>query len=189
MKIKLKPNFGKKSIIFSVLAAVLLFADLITKYLEEKYIWNVKIIPGVVEFIGGEQHRNPGIAFGLFADNPQVGQPIFIAFTSVLTVALILAFIFLPERFTLLKLACSLIIAGAIGNLVDRIMLFEVRDWFLLWIFGICNLADFWVVIGAVLAIVDLAFLNEWAVFPLTKKAKEAQKAAKSEEDKDDGKD
>lgn len=186
MKFKLKPQFGKKSIIFAVLSAVLLFADLITKYLEEKFLWNVKIIPDVVEFNSGV--RNSGIAFGLFDDNPLVGQPIFITFTALLLIALIFAFIFLPERFTLLKLACSMVIAGAIGNLVDRIMLFEVRDWFKLWIFGTCNLADFWVVIGAVIAIADMMFLNDWAVFPLTQRAKDAQKAAEqSAEKKEDG--
>lgn len=182
MKFKLKPQFGKKSIIFALISAVLLFADLITKYLEEKYLWDVTIIPDVVEFESGV--RNSGMAFGIFNNNPQVWQPIFITFTLLLLVGLVFAFIFLPEKFTLLKLACALVIAGAIGNLVDRIMLFEVRDWFFLWIFGVCNLADFWVVIGAVIAIVDMMFLNEWAVIPLTQRAKDAQKAAEQSAEK-----
>ena len=46
-----------------------------------------------------------------------------------------------------------------------------------------CNLADFWIVIGVALAVVDLMFLNEWAVIPLTKKAKAAQAARKAQEE------
>ena len=99
---------------------------------------------------------------------------------------LIFAFIFLPNRFIVLKVAVSLLISGAVGNLVDRIMLFQVRDWFGLNIFGrmaFCNFADFWIVLGAILAVLDLMFLNEFAVIPLTKTAKAAQAAKKAEEE------
>lgn len=65
-------------------------------------------------------------------------------------------------------------------------MLFQVRDWFGLNIFGrmaFCNFADFWIVLGAILAVLDLMFLNEFAVIPLTKTAKAAQAAKKAEEE------
>ena len=70
---------------------------------------------------------------------------------------------------------------------MDRIALYEVRDWFGLNIFGsmaFCNFADFWIVLGAILAVIDLMFLNEYAVFPLTKTAKAAQQAKKEEEER-----
>ena len=92
----------------------------------------------------------------------------------------------MPNRFIILKVAVSLLISGAVGNLVDRIMLFQVRDWFGLNIFGrmaFCNFADFWIVLGAILAVLDLMFLNEFAVIPLTKTAKAAQAAKKAEEE------
>ena len=97
-----------------------------------------------------------------------------------------------------------MLIAGAIGNLIDRFIYLSdilipnwgipisqlayggVRDWFGLNMFGkmaFCNFADFWIVLGAILAVVDLMFLNEYAVFPLTKAAKAAQKAKKEEEE------
>lgn len=188
MKIKIpKPEFGKKSIIFTAVAVLLTAADLISKYLEEKFHpWELKIIPGVVELSSG--YRNPGCAFSFLADRPEVGQPILIAVTFVMLAVLIALFIFLPEKFTLLKFAIAMVAAGAVGNLVDRIMFFEVRDWFGLWMLGLtyCNLADFWIVIGTVIAAVDLLFLNEWAVIPLTKRAKAAQaerEAAKKQVD------
>ena len=88
-----------------------------------------------------------------------------------------------------------MITAGAIGNLVDRIAYREVRDFVGINMFGrmvSCNFADFWIVFGTVIAVVDMLFINEWAVFPLTKKAKAAQKAreqaekAEKEESADD---
>lgn len=178
---KLKPQIGIFSISLIGLTAMLLASDLITKYLEEVLEWRATIIPGFIYIRCGV--RNAGCAFSFLDDRPEIGQPIFITLTIVLLIAIIALFIFLPEKHRLQKIAMSFIIAGAIGNLVDRIMLFEVRDWFGLGIFGICNFADFWIVIGAVMAVVDLMFLNEWAVFPLTKRAKEAQAKRNAEEE------
>lgn len=186
-KKKLKPQFGKLSIILLVVIAVLIAADLLTKHFEEAYpaAFNVTIIPGFIELRSGI--RNPGCAFSFLDENPNIGQPVLITVTSILIVVLIFGFIFIPNRFKFLKIALSIVIAGAIGNLVDRIAFFYVRDWFGLWMFGkiaYCNFADFWIVIGAILAAVDMLFLNEISVFPLTKKAKAFQAARKEEEER-----
>lgn len=100
---------------------------------------------------------------------------------------LVAAYIFLPERFLILKISLSMIVAGAIGNLIDRIAYLQVRDFVGVNMFGnmvYCNFADFWITFGTALAILDIMFLNEWALVPLTKKAKEAQAKKKAEEDK-----
>ena len=96
-------------------------------------------------------------------------------------------FTVMPERLLILKIAVSMITAGAIGNLIDRIAFHEVRDFVELNMLGnmvSCNFADFWITIGTIVAIIDLLFLNEWAILPLTKKAKEAQ--AKKKEEKNE---
>lgn len=179
-KKKLKPHFGKLSIILLVVIAVLIAADLITKHYEVECRWKAVIIPGVVEIYSGQQ--NWGIAFGI-----SIGSIPVLIFTFILLAAMVFVFIVLPNRFVLLKIAISMVIAGAIGNIVDRIALGYVRDWFGLWMFGgmtYCNFADFWIVIGAILAALDMLFLNETAVFPLTKKAKAFQAARKEEEER-----
>lgn len=186
MKIKLKVNIGKLSIILIAVFALLIAADLLTKFFEEKYLWELIIIKNFAEISGGK--RNPGCAFSFLDENPQVGQPVLITFTFVLLAILIFFFIVLPERFTVLKIAITLVCSGAVGNLVDRLMFFSVRDWFGLNMFGMmtyCNLADFFIVIGTVLAVIDLLFLNEWAIIPLTKTAKAAQKARAEAERKE----
>ncbi|MDE6586607.1 MAG: signal peptidase II [Clostridia bacterium] len=183
-KKKLKPQFGKLGIILLVVIAVLIASDLLTKFLEEKFVWNAVIIPNFIVIKAGI--RNQGCAFSFLDDNPEIGQPVLITLTFILLIVLLFGFIFLPNRFVILKVAISMLIAGAIGNLIDRLAFFQVRDWFGLNMFGrmaFCNFADFWIVLGAVLAVVDLMFLNEFAVFPLTKAAKAAQKAKKEEEE------
>lgn len=180
---KLKVNIGLKSIILIGVCVVLIVIDLLTKIFEEKYEWNFRIIPHVLEVEGGAVHRNPGCAFSFLA-NASWGQSFLIAMTFVLLAILITVYIFLPERYTLLKVAISMIVAGAIGNLVDRIAYREVRDFVGVWMFGrlvYCNFADFFITFGEALAIIDILFLNESAVFPLTKKAKAAQARKEAE--------
>ena len=185
LKDKLKPNFGLTSIILSAVCLILTAVDLITKYAEEKFGWNFPIIKGWVEIVSGS--RNPGCAFSFLDENPQIGQPILITLTIIMVIFLVAAFIFLPAHCKLLKTAISLVTAGAIGNLADRFMFREVRDFIgLNMLFNgslvYCNFADFCIVVGAIVAIVDLLFLNEWALIPLTKRAKEAQAKQKAAE-------
>lgn len=181
---KLKPHFGKLGIILVAAIILLVGSDLLTKYLEEQFFWNAKIIPGFIEIKSGV--HNPGCAFSFLDENPEIGQPVLITLTFLFLAVLIFGFIFMPNRFVIFKVAVTLLISGAVGNLYDRLFMpFYVRDWFGLNMFGnmaYCNFADFWIVIGAVLAIIDLMFLNEWAVFPLTKSAKAAQAKKKEEE-------
>lgn len=158
--------------------AVLVAADLLTKHFEEADGWFLVIIPGWIQLVGGV--RNQGCAFSFLNDKPEIGQPVLITLTCLMLVFLVLLFLFLQDKNIVLKIAVSVVIAGAVGNLVDRFMLREVRDFIgLNMLFNgnlvYCNLADFYIVIGAVLAVIDLLFLNEWAVFPLTSRAKEAQ--------------
>lgn len=181
---KLKVNIGLKSIILIVVCIVLILIDLLTKIYEERYNWNFKVIPNFIEVEGGAVHRNPGCAFSFLA-NASWGQGFLIAMTFILLIVLIAVFIFMPERFTLLKVALSMIVAGAIGNLIDRIAYSQVRDFIGVNMFGnmvYCNFADFWITFGTALAILDILFLNEFALFPLTKKAKEAQANKKNAE-------
>lgn len=190
-KSKFKLNIGAKSIILLVVCGLLVAADLLTKHFEEAYGWNLVIISGFIEIDGGVKRRNPGCAFGFLNDNPQIGQPILISLTIVMILFLLFAFAVMPERFTFVKVAITLVLGGALGNLVDRIMLHAVRDFIglnMLFDFTApidliyCNLADFFVVIGAVMIVIYMLFFGEMAVFPLTKKAKAAQARRKEEE-------
>ena len=180
---KLKVNIGWKSIILIGVCVVLIIIDLLTKIFEERYNWNFKVIPKLFEVSGT---RNDGCAFG-FLSEASWGQDFLISMTFILLIALVAVYIFLPERYLILKISLSMIVAGAIGNLIDRLAFRQVRDFIVVKFFSdqvlyVCNFADVWITFGTVLAIIDIMFLNEFALIPLTKKAKEAQAKKKEAE-------
>ncbi|MCD8308269.1 MAG: signal peptidase II [Clostridia bacterium] len=177
LKGKFKIQFSKKSIIFIVIFAIILTVDLITKYYAKLNDWDFNIIKGVLEV---HYTKNDGMAFSLLE-----GKSVFlILFSSVMIAVVVLLLLFIPERFTILKLSLYMILAGAIGNLIDRAYYGYVRDFLWMVIPGAtCNVADIFIVVGTFLAIIDLLFLNEWAAFPLTKKAKAAQAEKKKKEE------
>ena len=183
LKGKFKVHFGKTSIILIVVCLALIAVDLLTKQFKDNWLW--VIIPRFIE-IDGSIPNNPGCAFSFLNENPEIGQPILITFTFILLSIIITAFLFIPERFKFTKTSLVIIAAGAIGNLVDRLAFRSVRDFFGLNMFGnmvYCNFADFFIVIGTILIVLDLLFINDWAIFPLTKSAKAAQAERKKHEE------
>lgn len=176
-KFKLKIHFGKVSAILIAVFVVLLTVDLVLKSCEEVYNWNFKVIPGLIYVENGS--RNTGAAFSFLSDT-EWGRIFFIVLTFIMLIVMIAAFLLLPERFVGLKVALVMVAAGALGNLIDRLAFQSVRDFVWVNIFGswaCCNFADFWIVFGVIYAVIDILFINEWAVFPLTKAAKAAAKA------------
>ena len=181
-KLKLKVSFGISGLILLAVFAVLLTADLVLKVCAEKYGWQFTVIPGLIEVV--HVQHNSGSAFSFLADKPWA-QTFFIVLTFIMLALMIAAFLLIPKRFVVLKVAIIMVAAGAVGNLVDRLAFAYVRDFVNVWMFGsmaCCNFADFWIVFGAIIAVIDLLFLNEWSVFPLTKSAKAAQQAKAKQE-------
>lgn len=163
--------------------AALILVDQLTKYFNAKDAWEFTVIKNFIWVVPVQY--NDGAAFSLFGDKAW-GMAFLIAVTIIALILMICFFLFVPNKFTVLKVALVMIIAGAIGNLIDRCAFYGkgVRDFVWIKMFGVqscCNFADFWIVIGAVVAVIDFMFLNELAVFPLTKKARAAQAAKKED--------
>lgn len=178
-KLKLKISIGKFGLILIAVFAVLLTADLVLKYCAQRYEWEFTVIPKVIEVV--RVQYNTGAAFSFLYDKAWA-QTFFIIITFIMLAVMAAAYLLIPKRFVVLKTAVILIMAGAMGNLVDRLAFGRVRDFVNVWMFGkmaCCNFADFWITFGVVIAVIDMLFLNEWAAFPLTKRAKAAQKAQK----------
>lgn len=101
--------------------------------------------------------ENRGAAFGML----QNARWLFIVVT-VLACAAIAYWLIRKHKglHTLMRVSLSFIIAGALGNLIDRVFLIYVRDMFsfVLINFAIFNVADSAVSVGTVLLIFDLLF-------------------------------
>ena len=178
---RIRECFGWKSALFLGIGIAMLAADLLTKHFAEADGWSFSVIPGFIGVVNVV--HNDGASLGM-GGGTSWAMPLFITLTFIAVPVFIAIVLLLPERFTLLKLCLYMATAGALGNLVDRLAFGYVRD-FIAMDFGfvsfVCNFADIWLMVGLVLAVIDLLFLNEWAAFPLTKKAKAAQKKKEDE--------
>ncbi|MGC9325586.1 MAG: signal peptidase II [Desulfomonilia bacterium] len=84
------------------------------------------VLPGFFDII---HTRNTGAAFSLLQGIPESYRLIFFAgVTGVAFVAVVFIFLKVKDASLLIKLTMSLIVAGAIGNLTDRILFNEVVD-------------------------------------------------------------
>jgi signal peptidase II len=103
---------------------------------------------------------NRGISYGLFAADSQGQVWFLVAVKTVITLALIIWLLRNTDRLT--AVALGLLIGGAIGNTIDRVLYGAVVDFASLHAFGyhwyVFNLADVWVVAGVALLLYD-AFL------------------------------
>ena len=151
-------------LIVVLLIALLVGVDQLVKWVVVRTIGDgvpVPLIDGVLEFHYSE---NRGIALGIGHNQGPWMRWVFVAVT-----ALIMAFILymlLSRRFKAYKLVTVsgiLIVAGGVGNLIDRIFRGYVVDFIsVTWIgFPIFNIADCCVVIGAVLLLIFFFFIYD----------------------------
>jgi signal peptidase II len=154
--------------LFWWLSAGVLAIDQIAKAL---IVWklpegeSVAVIPGFMDFT---HVRNAGVAFGILNNSDSFLASHKWAVTTALA-AMALLGIGLYARYIrreewLARIGLSLILGGAIGNLVDRVHFHNVVDfvdvYFRGWHFWAFNVADASITIGAVLVFLDLLFVT-----------------------------
>lgn len=154
-------SLKKKLLLFIDLLGIcaLVALDQYTKYLavihlKDKPAYN--IVNGVLEL---NYLENKGAAFGMLQN-----QKAFFIFVAVVILGVIGYVLFkVPERkkYRILHLLLSLIAAGAIGNMIDRIRLDYVVDfiYFVLINFPIFNVADIYVTVSTVALVFLLLFV------------------------------
>ena len=148
---------GRASIIRTALLGVLLCggliaADLLTKLAASKLgSREVVLIPGVLSLSYIENH---GAAFGRM----QGRQWLLIVISAVIIAAAVVFCIrrIRDTRYRYLRVLTVFLVAGALGNMIDRIMLGYVRDfiYFKLIDFPVFNVADIYVTVSAVLILI-----------------------------------
>jgi signal peptidase II len=101
--------------------------------------------------------RNPGISFGWLSANSPAGIALLITI-ELLVIAALSWWMWVAAR-RLLAIGLGLVIGGALGNLVDRLVHGWVADFFHLhafgWDFFACNPADIMISAGVLLLIYD----------------------------------
>ena len=168
----------KDLLLLGIVFLVLLAADQITKAIAFAVMGEnapvTMVIPG---FLGFNTVLNEGISFSIGEDGEWT-QPIVIAITAVASIVIAVLIFKIPKRRLLLRYALVLILAGAVGNLIDRIAMQAVRD-FIYMNFGFVdfsnNVADLEITVGAVMLIICLLFVDEEAIFRPALKESPAQ--------------
>jgi signal peptidase II len=99
--------------------------------------------------------HNTGAAFGIF---PQGGS-IFLLIAVIVSAVIVYYYRQIPGQAWLVRLALGLQLGGALGNVIDRVRLGYVVDFFNVEYWPVFNVADSCIVIGV--ALLALAMLRE----------------------------
>ncbi|MCL2621650.1 MAG: signal peptidase II [Firmicutes bacterium] len=149
-------------ILFLIIVVIALALDLITKALSQG-MDAVSVIPQVLTFIYAE---NTGASGGIFSD-----FTFYLTIFSILVVGAFLVFYFASKTANEFKksktfnVGTALIVAGALGNMVDRLFFGFVRDFIYIELFNffpfttIFNIADILINAGVVILIVYIFFI------------------------------
>ena len=146
--------------IFATVAILGIVIDQLSKYMATRFLLPVGDVALWKDVFHLHYAMNTGAAFGIMP-----GQRWFFYAFTVIGVGVML-FLFIRNRKKtgfLFTLASALIVGGAIGNLIDRVRLGYVVDFFYFKLinFAIFNVADTCVVIGTILLAIYLVFLYD----------------------------
>ena len=158
-------NVSRRGWLFAFLAVVVLVADQLSKHAVEAWTaagTSRTLIPGLLNFV---HSTNPGVAFGLLADSNSTWRTPLLIFFDVAVIGLIAWLLATNRAGGLLgQIGMTLILGGAAGNVLDRILHRSVTDFIDFHVGGYhwytFNLADSAIVIGAALVILEL--LHDW---------------------------
>lgn len=146
--------------LYYLMAVVVIAIDQLTKWLIIKQMDLYEQIQIIEGFFRITSHRNKGAAWGILQDQ--------MLFFYIITVIVVIGVVYYMEKYAkgdrFLSISLSLILGGAIGNFIDRLVRKEVVDFLDFIIFGydypIFNIADSALVVGVILFAI-VTFIDE----------------------------
>ncbi|MBU1726989.1 MAG: signal peptidase II [Candidatus Omnitrophica bacterium] len=131
--------------VFIIVTATLAL-DQLTKFIAAKNLFYGHSVPVIKGFFHFTLIHNRGAAFGILKNQ----IPLFI-FSSIIAAVLIFFELRSKKHRRLYEVALSLILAGALGNLIDRLLFGYVIDFLDFRVWPVFNIADSAVTVGAIL--------------------------------------
>lgn len=136
------------------LTLVVILLDMVSKYIVSKLLIVNESVMIIKNFFNITYVRNTGAAFSIFSENTFLVMVI----SFMIIMGIILYISKNKPSNKIEKISYSLILGGAIGNFIDRIIYGYVRDFIEIdifeWDYPIFNLADVFVVVGVILLVI-----------------------------------
>lgn len=143
-------------LILSIVSLVVI--DQVSKFYALNYLKEIGSIPIIKDVFHLTYVENRGAAFGMFQNN----QMIFVVVALLFSI-FGLYYLYKNKVHIIGKVGITLIISGAIGNLIDRVRLGFVVDYFdfkFVWDY-VFNVADVFVVVGTILLCIYIIYFEE----------------------------
>lgn len=140
----------------TIVLLIVLALDQLTKYLVATQMSLGESIPLLGEFLSITSHRNSGAAWGIFQ-----GRMLFFYIITVVVLIFLVYFYKSEARDNwMMQIGITLLMAGAIGNFIDRLLFQEVVDFVDILIFNydfpIFNVADSALTVGVVMLLLEV---------------------------------
>ncbi|OLU33661.1 signal peptidase II [Pseudomonas sp. PA15(2017)] len=152
-------RFGKLGWVW--LSIVVFVVDQVTKYWFDNNLQMYERITVIPDYFSWTLAYNTGAAFSFLAGASGWQRWLFTLIAVVVSVILVVWMKRLKSDETWLAVGLALVLGGALGNLVDRVVFGHVVDFILVhwenrWYFPAFNLADSAITVGAVLLALDM---------------------------------
>lgn len=156
---------GSRAFIWYLLSMVVVTIDQWTKWLAETKLSFHEPVTVIEPFLNWTLAYNYGAAFSLLADAGGWQKWFFSGLAFVMSVFLIIYLLKVPRQAKLLSMGLALVLGGAVGNLIDRLLNGKVTDFIHVhyadvWHYPIFNVADIGICIGIALIVIDMLFLE-----------------------------
>ena len=156
---------GSRAFVWYLLALVVLIIDQWTKWLAETNLTFNEPVAVIEPFLNWTLAYNYGAAFSFLADAGGWQKWFFSGLALVIAIFLTIYLTRAPRQAKLLSLGLALVLGGAVGNLIDRLLHGHVIDFIHVhyanvWHYPIFNIADMAICIGVVMIIIDMIFLE-----------------------------
>lgn len=155
---KKKENSILHYVIDIVVIGILIWFDQFTKALAVKNLMNQEPFNIIDEVLQLRYLENRGAAFGMLQNQKWFFLIVGIVFLVIIGFFLIR--IPVTKKYTILRICLLLLSAGAVGNMIDRVMLDYVIDFiYIIYInFPIFNVADCYVTVSTALLVILILF-------------------------------
>ena len=157
---------GSRAFIWYLLSLIIIIVDQWTKWLAQTKLAFHEPIPVIEPFLNWTLAYNYGAAFSFLADQSGWQKWFFSGLALVMSLFLIGYLVKAPRQAKLLSVGLAMVLGGAIGNLIDRLMLGKVVDFIHVhyadvWHYPIFNIADIAISIGVAMIVIDMLFFEK----------------------------